>query len=219
MPHHPGMPSVDGQPVPDAAYEILARVHARYLGLQVPGLPVVDAGFWRWLCLDVALPAIRGAAARSAGAHSADAAWEVYGGAGARLLEWSSDIRMLTALSVLPATLAHGDLHRGNILEGPDGAVIIDWGGARIAPGGLDLAVLAEQGGVDHDRYRRRLASLTGKPVDAALVEVEQQWALAMGYVQYLGFAADCLGADRVGVMVERATRALERLGPALARL
>jgi thiamine kinase-like enzyme len=143
----------------------------------------------------------------------------VYGDAEARLLGWSSDGRMLAALSVLPATLAHGDLHRGNILECPGGAVIIDWGGARIAPGGLDLAVLAEQGGVDHDRYHRRLAELSGRPVVPTLVEVEQQWALATGYVQYLGFAADYLGADRVGVMVERAAHAFDRLGVALAHI
>jgi hypothetical protein len=219
MPHHAGTPLVDGQPVPDAAYEVLARVHARYLGEAVPGLPVVDSAFWRRLCLDVALPAVRGAAARPADSADTAGSTEVYRDAEARLLAWSSDERMFTALSVLPATLAHGDLHRGNILAGPDDAVIIDWGGARIAPGGLDLAVLAEQGGVDHDRYHRRLAELSGRPVAPTLVEIEQQWALAMGYVQYLGFAADHLGADRVGVMVDRAARAFDQLGSSLAHI
>jgi Phosphotransferase enzyme family len=231
MPHHAGTSLTDGQPVPDAAYEILARVHAHHRGGTVPGVPVVDAAFWRRLCLHGALPAVRRAAVRGVGSagsaepeRSADAGpagsvLELFRAAEARLLEWSSDERMLTALSVLPATLAHGDLHRGNILEGADGAVIIDWGGARIAPGGLDLAVLAEQGGVDHDRYRRRLAELTGRPVAPALVEVEQHWALAMGYVQYLGFAADCLGPDRVGVMIDRAARAFTQLGVALTHL
>ena len=227
MPHHTGTPLVDGQPVPDSVYEILARVHAHYQGRPVGGLPVVDAAFWRRLCLDVALPAVRGAARRCAeeagGSDAAGdvsvAAREILVEAESRLLAWSSDERMLAALAVLPATLAHGDLHRGNILEGPGGSVIIDWGGARIAPGGLDLAVLAEQGGVDHGRYRRRLAELTGRPVVAGLVDVEQQWALATGYVQYLGFAADCMGADRVGVMVDRASQAFDRLGPALSRL
>jgi hypothetical protein len=150
MPHHAGTPLVDGQPVPDGAYEILARVHARYLGEQVPGLPVVDAAFWRRLCLDVALPAVRGAARRSASGGVASGAvapgvasggvapgvasggvasgddpgrsdpperdQKLYGEAEERLLVWSSDDRMLSALSLLPATLAHGDLHRGNIL-------------------------------------------------------------------------------------------------------
>jgi thiamine kinase-like enzyme len=125
---------------------------------------------------------------------------------------------MLTALSELPATLVHGDLHRGNVLENAN-AVIIDWGGARIAPGGLDLAVLAEQGGVDHERYQRRFAELSGRPVVPAVVEVERHWALDMGYVQYLGFAADCLGAERVGAMVDRAAQAFGELGAALARV
>jgi hypothetical protein len=217
MPHHTGTPLTDGEPVPDAAYEILARVHARHRGETIPGLPVVDAAFWRRLCLHGALPAVRRAAERDICA--AGSVPELYREAEAKLLEWASDEPMLTALSVLPATLAHGDLHRGNILADTDGAVIIDWGGARIAPGGLDLAVLAEQGGVDHERYHRRLAELTGRPLAPALLEVERHWALAMGYVQYLGFAADCLGPDRVGVMVNRAARAFNQLGAALTHI
>lgn len=217
MPHHTGTPLTDGQPVPDAAYEILARVHAHHRGGLISEVPVVDAAFWRTLCLQGALPAVRRAAVRDA--ETVGSGRTAYREAEARLLEWSTDVRMPAALSALPATLAHGDLHRGNILEDTDGAVIIDWGGARIAPGGLDLAVLAEQGGVDHERYHRRLAELTGRPVAPALVEVERHWALAMGYVQYLGFAADCLGPDRVGVMVDRAARAFKQLGVALTHL
>jgi hypothetical protein len=37
-------------------------------------------------------------------------------------------------------------------------------------------------------------------------------------HVQYLGFAADHLGTARVVEMVETAARALDELGPALAR-
>ncbi|MDQ2709823.1 MAG: phosphotransferase, partial [Actinomycetota bacterium] len=164
-----------------------------------------------------------------------EGAARTYARAEAALLAWACDERMLAALTVLPATLAHGDLHRGNILfdagqpsgagsSGVDAAdadrtAIIDWGNARIAPGGLDLAVLAEQGGVDEDRYHRRLAELTGRPASPELRAVQRQWALAMGYVQYLSFAADHLGADRVGEMIDLAASAFERLGPTLTRL
>ncbi|MGI8815054.1 MAG: phosphotransferase family protein [Pseudonocardia sp.] len=254
MPHHPGTPLVAGQLVPERVYEVLARVHARYLVRPPPWLPVVDAASLRRLCLAVARPAVRGAADRAAdraGDRAADRAGDradtrgegaarTYALAEAALLAWACDERMLAALTVLPATLAHGDLHRGNILfdtgqpSGADAAVsgssgadaadadrtaIIDWGNARIAPGGLDLAVLAEQGGVDEDRYHRRLAELTGRPASPELRAVERQWALAMGYVQYLSFAADHLGADRVGEMIDLAASAFERLGPTLTRL
>jgi hypothetical protein len=232
MRHHPGTPLVAGEPVPDQVYEVLARVHGWYLGRPPPGLPVVDPAFWRRLCLDVALPAVRGAAARAP--HPA------YPRAAEALLAWAGDERMRAALTALPATLAHGDLHRGNILSaagaagsvagaaGSAEAVVIDWGNARIAPGGLDLAVLAEQGGVDEDRYHRRLAELTarpvgteltGLPVSAELRVAEREWARATGYVQYLGFAADHLGPDRVGEMIGLAGDAFDRLGPALNRL
>jgi hypothetical protein len=47
--------------------------------------------------------------------------------------------------------------------------------------------------------------------------EVERLWAQVHVHVQYLGFAADHLGTERVVEMIDTAARALDALGPALA--
>jgi aminoglycoside phosphotransferase (APT) family kinase protein len=211
MPYYPGLPPAGERLIPSQVYDTLAQVHAWHLRRPPRGLTRVDAAFWRRLCVQVALPAVEAAA--RAGAHNG------YEAARALLPSWAEDARMAAALRLLPVTLVHGDMHRGNILTAAGQTTVIDWGNARIAPGGLDVAVLGEQGGTGEDHYRRRLAELTGRVTPPELVEVERHWAVATGYTQYLAFAAEHLGGDRVGVMVERAARAFTLLGTALARL
>ena len=110
------------------------------------------------------------------------------------LASWRDDPRILRALATLPRTLCHGDPHRGNIL----GDTLIDWGNARVAPAGLDLAVLRAQG--------------AEVPPNHPEAPGERDWADVHVHVQYLGFAADHLGAGRVAEMVATASDALTRL-------
>jgi aminoglycoside phosphotransferase (APT) family kinase protein len=148
------------------------------------------------------LPAVRGARDRTGDPGLAEIA--------ELLVAWSTDARMRAALALLPRTLTHGDAHRGNVLLAPDGAVLIDWGNARVAPAGLDLATLAAQGAPAPPAY-------TAPVIPPELREVERLWAQVQVHVQYLGFAADHLGTERVVEMVDTAARALDALGPALA--
>jgi len=99
----------------------------------------------------------------------------------------------------MPRTLVHGDAHRGNVLGRGAAAVLIDWGNARVAPAALDLATLRAQGAAPPAWYPEPSPS-------------ERDWADVHVHVQYLGFAADHLGAGRVGEMVATATAALARL-------
>ena len=199
LPHYAGAPLRDGDPVPDAVWEVLSRVHAHWWRKRPRGLPVVDAAWWRGLC-ERTLVAVRGASARTGDPAYADAERS--------LVAWSTDQRIRTALAVLPRTLVHGDPHRGNVLSGPDGVVLIDWGNARVASAGLDLAVLRAQGATVAAAYER--------PGPPALRPVEEAWADVHVHVQYLGFAADHLGAARVAEMVATASRALDALDAAL---
>jgi len=178
-------------PVPDEVYETLGRIHHHYLGRPPAGLTVVDAAFWQQLCGEIAGPA-----ALAAGMPDVAEA----------LTAWAHDDRMLAALALLPHTLVHGDMHRGNVLLGPAGPTIIDWGNTRIAAGGLDLAVLAAQGGTDQGRYQR------------TVTDVERHWAVAQAHTQYLAFAADHLGEHRTREMAATIERALHDLGLALAK-
>jgi hypothetical protein len=172
-------PLADGEPVPDAVWDTLARVHAHWYGKRPRGIPVVDVAWWAALC-DRTLVAVRGGG---------------FSGAERALLAWRADPRILRALATLPRTLCHGDPHRGNVL----GGTLIDWGNARVAPAGLDLAVLRAQGAEVPPHHPERAG--------------ERHWADVQVNVQYLGFAADHLGSARVGEMVRSAEDALARLG------
>ncbi len=190
------LPFVDGpplgpdEPVPDPVWRTLARVHAHWRGRRPRGVPVIDAAWWAALC-DRTLVAVRGGSARTGEREFADAE--------RALVAWRADPAITGALARMPRTLVHGDAHRGNVLGRGEEAVLIDWGNARVAPAALDLATLRAQGGVppaDHPR--------------PALLE--QDWADVQVHVQYLGFAADHLGAARVGEMIATAAAALSRL-------
>jgi aminoglycoside phosphotransferase (APT) family kinase protein len=204
MPFYPG-PALDGGEVPAEVWEVLGRVHAHWHRRRPRGIPVVDARWWREMVTGHTLPAVRGARDRTGDTRLAEIA--------DLLVAWSTDSRLREALALLPRTLTHGDAHRGNVLLPPDGAVLIDWGNARVAPAGLDVATLGAQDA--HPAAAYAAAFRPGTPPE--LQEVERQWAQVQVHVQYLGFAADHLGPARVAEMVETAARALDRLGPALA--
>jgi hypothetical protein len=200
LPFYPG-PPLEGREVPVAVWEMLGRVHVHWHRRRPRGVPVVDARWWWGMVTGHTLPAVRGARDRTGDPRLAEIA--------DLLAAWSTDARLRTALALLPRTLTHGDAHRGNVLLAPDGAVLIDWGNARVAPAGLDVATMAAQGAPAPPAY-------TAPALSPALREVEQHWAQVQVHVQYLGFAADHLGTARVVEMVETATRALDALGPAL---
>jgi Ser/Thr protein kinase RdoA (MazF antagonist) len=202
QPFHPGPAlGADGD-VPAEVWTALGRVHAHWHRRRPRGVPVVDARWWREMVTGHALPAVRGARDRTGDPQLVEVA--------ELLLAWSTDARLGAALALLPRTLTHGDAHRGNVLLDPAGAVLIDWGNARVAPAALDVATLAAQGAAAPPEY-------AAAAVAPALREVGRLWAQVQVHVQYLAFAADHLGAARVVEMVGTADRALDALGPALS--
>jgi hypothetical protein len=207
VPYLDGPALAEGTDVPAEIWTALARVHAHWLGRRPRGIPVADGAWWRELCRDRVRPHLVAAAARTG-----DPACSV---AATALGEWAEDPRLHAAMAVLPRTLVHGDAHRGNMLRTDGAAVLIDWGNARVAPPGYDLAVLRAQGAVDDTVYRRTFAELAGPP-DPRLSAVELAWSQVRANVGYLGFAADHLGADRVAEMTAAAATALTELGRAL---
>jgi phosphotransferase family enzyme len=179
-------PLAPADPVPDPVWRTLAAVHAHWLGRRPRGVPVVDAAWWAALC-DHTLVAVRGGRARTGEREFAEAE--------RALVSWRTDPAITGALAEMPRTLVHGDAHRGNIL----GDMLIDWGNARVAPGALDRATLCAQ-------------DATPPPWFPEPPALEEHWAVVQVHVQYLGFAADHLGAARVGEMVETAAAALGHL-------
>lgn len=186
LPYHDGPPLGPADAVPDPVWRTLAAVHAHWRGRRPRGVPVVDAVWWAALC-DRTLVAVRGGEARTGEREFADAE--------RALLAWRVDPAITGALARMPRTLVHGDAHRGNVL----GDVLIDWGNARVAPAALDRATLRAQDAIPPPWFPEPPAP-------------EQDWADVQVNVQYLGFAADHLGAARVGEMIETAAAALARL-------
>ncbi|MGQ0576351.1 MAG: phosphotransferase [Pseudonocardia sp.] len=205
--HYGGPALAEGPDVPVEVWTALARVHAHWLGRRPRGLPVTDGAWWRGLCLDRIRPHLQAGADRATD--------PVFATGAAALTGWAEDRRMHAALALLPRTLTHGDAHRGNVLCTPAGPALIDWGNARVAPPGFDLAVLRAQGATDLQPYRAVFAELAGAP-PAELLAVEEACADVYTRVGYLGFAADHLGAARVGEMIDGAARALDTLTTAL---
>ncbi|MGE3287197.1 MAG: phosphotransferase family protein [Pseudonocardia sp.] len=161
---------------------------------------------------DAALAAPEGGRPAGGAAVGGDAAEAAVYRRGVDLLDaWAEHPGMHAALTGLPRTLTHGDPHRGNVLLAAAGPVLLDWGNARVAPPGFDLAVLRAQGAVDLGPYRAEFARLAGAP-SAELLAVEARCADAWAHVGYLGFAADHLGAARVGELLDGAARALDGL-------
>ncbi|MBC3193527.1 phosphotransferase [Pseudonocardia sp. C8] len=215
--HEPGGPLPAGAPVPDDVWRTLALVHAHWRRNRPRGVPVVDAGWWERLC-GLASERLRSAADRT-GARA-------YLDADAAVRAWARDDRVGLALRVLPRTLCHGDAHRANIHTGPGGALLLDWGNARVAAGSLDTVVLTappDDGPADAAPaavpalYRDTLHEALGAPDPPAMVAVEAVWARAQAHVQYLPFAADHQGPDRVASMVRVAAAAVDELGDLLA--
>lgn len=219
--HEPGGPLPDGDPVPDDVWRTLALVHAHWRRNRPRGVPVVDPAWWARLC-GTASEALRAAADRS-GTDAGPALLD----ADAAVRAWAGDDRIATALGALPRTLCHGDAHHGNVHTGPDGAVLLDWGNARVAPGSLDCVVLSAPpadgpadapAAVVPQRYRETLHAELGAPDPPRMIAAETAWARVQAHVQYLPFAAEHQGPERVASMVRVVHTALDELGGALGR-
>jgi hypothetical protein len=192
-PFYPGTPPADDEPVGDDVFATLARVHEHWLGRPPAGPLVVDAAFWASLC-DFVLVAVREALASTGDARFAEIADS--------LRRWRDDPVVGETLAALPATLVHGDPHRGNLLAAPTGTTIIDWGNARIAPAALDLAVLDAQ-----DVPPPAYTAIRPPPGPR-----EATWARMHVHVQYMAFVAEYGTPARAAEMAAVVAASLEAL-------
>jgi aminoglycoside phosphotransferase (APT) family kinase protein len=200
--------------VPRPVVESLARVHAHFCVDQLGWLPRLDGGAVG-RALGGALQALAAAERRQPHALLAQAYRDLASG--------GQDPAVLAALAVLPATLTHGDVHPWNIVRLPgEGAVLIDWGNALVAPPMLDLANLVEIDSQNWETYLAAWKSASGEAMDPDLARLGYHWATIMINLHYLPYSAGGWPQDRdapaaVSGMVERlqnAVRALPGLLP-----
>lgn len=71
-----------------------------------------------------------------------------------------------------PLVITHGEPHRGNTMNTPDGVVLIDWDTALLAPPERDLWMLLDEDPTVADRYEAR----AGVAVDPAAVDLYRLW-------------------------------------------
>lgn len=210
------MPYYEGrqpQTVPFDVFDMLAQVHVRYLGgtdMRLSGIVPIDAHWWRRMCIEVALPVID----RRHRTHPDP----TLARAARALRDTRDDDHIVRAGEMLPSTLLHGDMHPGNVIVGPDGATVIDWGNARIGPAMLDIANIAEFGSPSYHRYLAACQRLTGQPPDPWHAEVGYQWARAQINTQYLGWVAQHRPPAALAHMLNERGQALRGLRDLLRR-
>ena len=193
--------------VPEAVFRALAILHAAYAHTwtDLAGIPVVDAGWWRDICLSYSLGAVVRQAAHSPGPQL-DRARSV-------LERMADDRRIAEVLEVLPRSLLHGDVHLGNILVADGESVLVDWGSARVGSPMLDLANVAGTDSPGFTAYADAWRHGTGAALDPWAVQLGYRWASVQIPVQYLAWVVEFRPPAEVGRALDRAEAALVALG------
>ena len=111
----------------------------------------------------------------------------------------------IVLMGALPVTLTHGDVHPGNIIRlATGGAVLIDWGNAKVAPAMLDLANTIQMGSPNWEAYVSMWEEASGQTMDIEVATAAYQWGTMMVNLMYLLFGASQWPGD-----AQAATRAL----------
>lgn len=209
-PHYPGMALSWEDEVPESLLRMLAQVHATFMGLanNMPDVHRVDAAFFR-RSVAQAITALEG--------KRGDLPAEIFNEVEQALALTRANRQLEQALSMLPLTLTHGDVHFGNMIQGEDGrAVLIDWGNARCAPAMLDLANVVDYGSPAWGIYLDAWEKATGQALDLHLAEVGYCWATVQINLQYLPFALEHLDPDWMLGMARKELAAQRRLAELL---
>lgn len=210
MPFYAGT-TVSSALVPKAVFQALATLHAAYAHAwtDLAGIPVVDVGWWRDICLSYSLGAVVRQAARSPGLEL-DRARSV-------LERMADDGRIGEVLEVLPRSLLHGDVHLGNILVADGEGVLVDWGSARVGSPMLDLANVARMDSPGFTAYSDAWRHATGAALDPWAMQLGYRWAAVQIPVQYLAWVVEFRSPAEVRRTLDRAEAALVALHSHLA--
>jgi aminoglycoside phosphotransferase (APT) family kinase protein len=201
-PFYPGNELTWEDEMPERVLRTLARVHTWFEGRTAPFdyLYRLDAGFFR-RTFDNAMAALELA--------QQSAPDPLFTAAQRDLRAARENTRLYDVLAGLPLTLAHGDVHPGNILRGNgSGAVLVDWGTARIAPAMLDLPNMVPLDSAGWRCYLAALEEAQGFPVDLRAATLGYHWATVQVNTQYLPFAVEHMGGEQVRRMVQKTVEA-----------
>jgi hypothetical protein len=207
-PFYPGS-APQRRSMPDEVLSTLAKIHTHFAGAALEGVPGLDHAWWRKLLLEITVPQFE--RAMKDPVRSDDLATV----AGV-LCRWADDRRIEEALSILPTTLVHRDMHDGNVLAGTDGTTIVDWGNAGRGPAWIDLENIVARNDERHLGYVREWERLNGSQRDRKIDEIGWTWATVQVRAQYIGYPLSTGNVDRCLRMVREGEAALDALGAAL---
>lgn len=198
IPFYVGRPASTETAIPDNVVESLAAMHAQYLDSEPPKtIPVFDANWWRTRC---AVPRLQ-QLARPSLQPIID-----------RIRSWSEHRLILDALTELPRTLLHGDVHRNNVIVNEHTGQLIDWGGGAYGMPLLDLINPGPHGSRGYERYAATWRALTGASTASPAWRRGYLTATVCTKVGYLGFAARHFGDAAALRMFETVATALTEL-------
>ncbi|MBO0882994.1 MAG: phosphotransferase [Mycobacterium sp.] len=198
VPFYTGEPARTETTIPDNVMDSLAAVHAHYLNSAPLGaIPVRDGTWWKARCAQPRL--------RQLGRPSLQPIIEV-------VQSWSSHRLIVEALTELPRTLLHGDVHRNNVVVSNHTGRLIDWGGAAYRLPQLDVITPGPLGSRGFERYASAWQALTGESTAGASWQRGYLAATVCNKVDYLGFVARNFGDDAARARFETAARALSEL-------
>jgi thiamine kinase-like enzyme len=209
-PFYPGPTLTFEDQIPPEVVRSLAQLHVHFLGRvqAFDYLCRVDAGFFRRTfdnALEIVKRAIR------------EKPHPIFDEAQKELVAARENRRLYQALTSLPLTLTHGDVHPGNIIQLSQGsAMLIDWGNARVAPAMLDVANLIKLGSESWQQYLNAWAEVAPKPLDSQLSQLGYHWATIMVNTQYLPYAVDFTPVENVAHMVAKVVEAQEKIAELL---
>jgi thiamine kinase-like enzyme len=192
--------------VPRPIIETLARIHAYFAPRveQVDWLYRVNSDFFRAI-FDNALTILKQTLAQNPHPIFIEARRELI-----RICELSALYQLLESL---PVTLAHGDVHPGNMISLPNGNyVLIDWGNARVALAMLDLANMIELDSANWFHYLAAWEAASGQVMDPIVARRGYDWATVMVNLQYLPYAIAYRPPERVQEMMGRLLGAVRNI-------
>jgi aminoglycoside phosphotransferase (APT) family kinase protein len=198
IPFYTGNPAPTETSIPDNVMDSLAALHAHYLNSAPPGpLPIRDGAWWEARCVQPRL--------RQLARPSLQPIIEA-------IANWSGHRLIVEALTDLPRTVLHGDVHRNNVVV--DGRIgrLIDWGGASYGIPAIDVVTPGPPGSPAYERYAAAWRELTGESTTSLAWRRGYLAATVCSKVDYLAFAARNFGDAAAIRMFDAAARALSEL-------
>ena len=196
MPFYDGRVLDFGDVMPKQVLSMLARIHTdfeeNYQHLDY--LPVADEVYVTGL-IETALKSVR-----------------AFTKATRVLKDVQSNAELLhSTLREIPMTLLQGDVHPGNIIQLSDGAVLVDWGNARIGARTLDLANITSP---QDDAWMFYLSESErfGTTLGPDRMLRNHVWASALVNLIYLPYGAKSGGEALAEEMTARVFRFIQQL-------